>query len=665
MKKRQVLQSALSFFSHERARNSSQYLLHHLPLLLTLAAFLCHGLGIYRLPYIDRLDAWIYDARLTTHAPRTLHPHVVIVDIDEASLAAFGRWPWSRSTLAGLVQELTHHQHVAALGLDMVLAEAETPSADAALAKAISQQPVVLGYYFTSDRAAHRVGELPKPVLAIQQGGARDFQITSWTGYGANLPVFSQAAMQSGFINALSDDDGVIRSVPILAEYQGEYYESLALALYRRYRAENGLLPQINTTAQTNAQGLMHPYIDHVSLSTALSETAIPVDDKVAVLVPYRGQGGQGGGSFQYVSAKDILEKKLKNQELKDRVVIIGSSTPTLSDLRVTPMGKTYPGVEVHASIVAGLIDGTIASKPHYALGYELFQLCVLTLLLGVFLPRLTATGTLLLTGVLCFGLWLLHRTLHYQFALVLPMASGIAVCIAGFVIHTSYGFFQEGLRRQHLVKLFGSYVSPDWVQQMVRTQSSYSMQASNETLTVMFCDMRGFTRLAGQMAPLELQTLLNDIFNRLSHVIQAHGGTIDKYMGDCVMAFWGAPVAQHNHAARAVACAQGILDEVRLFNAARMDGTPEIKMGIGINTGLMCVGDMGSRIRRSYTVIGDAVNLASRLEGLCKAYRVNLIVSSHTQKAAIAQSDQRHSWIDLGSATIEGFATPVHIYSL
>jgi adenylate cyclase len=176
---------------------------------------------------------------------------------------------------------------------------------------------------------------------------------------------------------------------------------------------------------------------------------------------------------------------------------------------------------------------------------------------------------------------------------------------------------------------------------------------------------MRGFTRLAGQMAPLELQTLLNDIFNRLSHVIQAHGGTIDKYMGDCVMAFWGAPVAQHNHAARAVACAQGILDEVRLFNAARMDGTPEIKMGIGINTGLMCVGDMGSRIRRSYTVIGDAVNLASRLEGLCKAYRVNLIVSSHTQKAVIAQSDQRHSWIDLGSATIEGFATPVHIYSL
>jgi adenylate cyclase len=268
---------------------------------------------------------------------------------------------------------------------------------------------------------------------------------------------------------------------------------------------------------------------------------------------------------------------------------------------------------------------------------------------------------------LLCLGLWWLHRTLHYQFALVLPLVSGLAVCVVGFVIHASYGFFQEGKRRKHLVRLFGSYVSPDWVRQMARSQNDYSMQASNQVLTVMFCDMRGFTRLAGEMAPLDLQALLNDIFNRLSSVIQAHGGTIDKYMGDCVMAFWGAPQPQADHAARAVACAQDLIAAVASFNATRAASTPDIQMGIGINTGLVCVGDMGSSIRRSYTVIGDAVNLASRLEGLSKTYQVSVVVSSSTQVAAQAQktSDATFAWTDLGSATIEGIASPVHIYTL
>jgi adenylate cyclase len=194
----------------------------------------------------------------------------------------------------------------------------------------------------------------------------------------------------------------------------------------------------------------------------------------------------------------------------------------------------------------------------------------------------------------------------------------------------------------------------------MVRNDTDYSMQASNEVLTVMFCDMRGFSRLARQISPLELQALLNDLFDCLSTVIQKHGGTIDKYMGDCVMAFWGAPIAQPDHAARAVACAQELLAQLDAFNASRSLFEQPIQMGVGINTGLMCVGDMGSRIRRSYTVIGDAVNVAARLESLCKIYSVGLIVSLDTKTAVGALQ-----WIDLGSATIHGLDQPVRIYTL
>jgi adenylate cyclase len=207
----------------------------------------------------------------------------------------------------------------------------------------------------------------------------------------------------------------------------------------------------------------------------------------------------------------------------------------------------------------------------------------------------------------------------------------------------------------------------------MVRTRQSYSMQATNQVLTVMFCDMRGFTRLAGQLEPLQLQALLNDIFSRLSLVIQNHGGTIDKYMGDCVMAFWGAPEPQADHAARAVRCALALQVAIQDYNLERGSNLPPVEMGIGLNTGLMCVGDMGSSIRRSYTVIGDAVNVASRLEGLCKTYNVPLIVSAATQQAAqvdeaaldYGDPSARLAWIDLGSATIEGSSSLAHIYTL
>ncbi len=641
------------------------FLLRHLALLLVILAFALHGLHVWRIPYMDRLDAWIYDARLLANAPRTLDSNVVIVDIDEPSLSAFGRWPWTRGTMTALLRQLTTQQQAAAIGFDIVFAESENPTTDRALAYALQSQPVVLGYYFTSDRAGHTSGALPATVLHRDAKSQRDFQITRWSGYGANLPELTNASPQAGFFNAISDTDGVIRSAPLLAEFQGQYYESLALALYRRYLASkstSGTLPTITPHFASNDESYRH--LDAVRLSHEGVTQDIAVDNAVTTLISYRGAGGPRGGSFTYISASDVLLDKLPKGSLKDKVVLIGSSTPALEDLRVTPFDRAYPGVEVQANLVASLIEGRSLTRPDYALGFDLFQLLVLGAALLFFLPPLSSIGAIALSASLATLLWFTHSLLFTQASFVLPSASSFVLIFSAFTLHMSQGFFMESQRRKRLTQLFGNYVSPQWVSRMVRSGDDYSMQASNQVLTVMFCDMRGFTRLSQALPPLALQALLNNIFSHLSSIIQAHGGTIDKYMGDCVMAFWGAPEPQSDHAARAVRCAIELQTTIAHFNQDRAANTPEIKMGIGLNTGLMCVGDMGSSVRRSYTVIGEAVNLAARLEGLCKTYNQALIVSTATKDAVIAD-EQGLPWHDLGLASVAGHDQPIHIFTL
>jgi adenylate cyclase len=396
----------------------------------------------------------------------------------------------------------------------------------------------------------------------------------------------------------------------------------------------------------------------------------IPVNANVALLVPYRGKGGPSGGSFRYISAQDVLLGKLPPNTLKGQIALVGSSAPALEDLRVTPMSSVYPGVEVQANLVAALAERHFLSQPDYTLGFEVFQLLALGLLLLLVLPRLSALGAIGLVLTLLAALWLIHDFLFTEWRLVLPSASAFSLGLCAYIAYSSYGFFVEGRRRRRLVRLFGSYVAPERVDQMMRSNQRFSMAASHQVLTVMFCDMRGFTKLAQNLPPLMLQSLLNDIFTKLSAVILQSGGTIDKYMGDCVMAFWGAPEAQSDHAARAVHCAVQLQAALDAYNHGRFLADPQseaIQMGVGLHTGLMCVGDMGSMVRRSYTVIGDAVNIASRLEGLCKIHKVPLVVSRATKQAAEASQlgATLWAWRALGSATIDGTETAIDIYTL
>ena len=242
----------------------------------------------------------------------------------------------------------------------------------------------------------------------------------------------------------------------------------------------------------------------------------------------------------------------------------------------------------------------------------------------------------------------------------MLPLASGLVTAGLAFALNMSYGYLVESRAKRELAQLFGTYVPPELVDEMVKDPDSYSMAAATRELTVMFCDMRGFTQLSERMEPTQVQALLNTVFSRLTQVIRRHRGTIDKYMGDCIMAFWGAPLEAPDHATLAVNAALEMVREVERINREHVaQGLPAIGVGIGLSTGPMCVGDMGSDVRRSYTVVGDAVNLGSRLEGLARLYGVDVVASEATRSAA-----PQHVWQELDRVRVKGKVSAVTIFT-
>ena len=666
-------------------------LLRHWPriavTLLPLIFALLHAVGILRLGVLERLDNVIYDSRLGATMPKTLDDRIVIVDIDEKSLAEVGRWPWGRNKLSALTDELFERQKIALLGFDVVFAEADESSGlkrlnelaqkelrdqpgfvdklkqlqasldyDAMFARSLERRPVVLGYYLTSDRDGRTSGVLPAPVMGKEALQGRPITFTTWNGYGSNIAQLASAAPVAGHFNPIAEGDGVVRSLPLIAEYKGQYYESLSLAMFRMLAGSPSVVPGFpkERFLTRSYQGL-----ESIQLKLGNRTLAIPVDERVSSLVPFRGSGGPKGGSFRYVSAGDLLSKTIPAGDLRDKIILVGTTAPGLQDLRVTPVSEIYPGVEAHANVISGLLDGKILVKPDYVVGYEVVILLLAGLILAFALPLISATKAVILSVLVIGALGAFNLWLYLGYGLVLPLAGALTMAVTAFALNMSYGYFVESRSKRELANLFGTYVPPELVDEMVKDPDSYSMQATNRQMTVMFCDMRGFTKMSEQMEPIQLQSLLNGVFTRLTGLIRANRGTIDKYMGDCVMAFWGAPVETPEHAHLAVKSAMEMANAVRGINDDhRAKGIPEIGIGIGVNTGNMCVGDMGSNIRRSYTVIGDAVNLGSRLEGLSKVYGVDIVVSESARKLA-----PDFGWQELDRVRVKGKDQAVAIF--
>ncbi|RZL68397.1 MAG: adenylate/guanylate cyclase domain-containing protein [Variovorax sp.] len=651
------------------------------PVLLALV----HATDLYRFSFIDRLDHFIYDVRLRSTLPRTLDPRIVIVDIDEASLQQLGQWPWGRDKLALLTTEIMVRQQAAVLGFDVIFAEPDGSSTlatlerlvagplrdvpglaneirrmapdldhDAAFARALEGQRVALGYYFTQRGAK---GLLSAPVLPADAFPALHSYTSKWSGFGGNIAPLASVAASGGFLNMLvaSSKDGLVRTAPLLALYDGSgakpgYYESLGMAVFRL--AHDAPPLGASLTSREALDALVLPIGSAAPLR-------IPVDQGGSLLVPFRGPGGAGGGSFRYVSAADVLSAKLAPAELRGNIVLLGATAPGLGDLRATPIGSAFPGVEIHANVVSGLLDRRLFEQPAYAAGYDALLIVLAGLALAYGLSVLSMLRATLLGATVALTLVGLNSWAYLQGALVLPLAAALVMTAMAIGLNVGWGYFVEARVRRGLTQLFGTYVPPQLVEEMLDSPRRYSMRAESKELTVMFCDMRGFTQMSEQMAPTELQAFLNSVFSRLTAIISAHRGTVDKYMGDCVMAFWGAPVDSPDHARLAVAAALEMAAAVHTINDAhRAGGRPEISVGIGLNTGVMSVGDMGSALRRSYTVVGDAVNLASRLEGLSGYYGVEVIASDTTRQAT-----PDFAWQELDRVRVRGKAQAVAVF--
>ena len=640
--------------------------------------FLLQAAQVFELPLVATLEAMAYDTRLRLTMPNSVDPRVVIVDIDEKSLAEEGRWPWRRDRVALLLDQLFDRYRVAVVGFDVVFAERDdsgglallrqltekerglsplldrlAPSLefDQMLVRSLRDREVVLGYYFSNQTTAGRslaIGALPPPVLPAGAFSGRPIAFSSFRGYGANLPELQQAAAAGGHFTPATDHDGVHRRVPMLAQYQGAYYEPLALAVVRRLLKSPQVIPGF-ASAQSRSGG--YPGLEWIDIPPV----RVPVDENVNALVPYRG----GAYSFPYVPATDVLRGRVAPEVLKDRIVLVGTTAPGLQDLRSTPVAPLYPGVEIHANLISGMLDGTIKQRPPYVLGAEVVLLTIMGVLLALGLPflspALSSAATLLalaLTTGVNLAIWQYGN-------LVLPVASGVLLILLLYALNMSYGYFVESRHKQRISGLFGQYVPPELVEEMSANPDEFSMESESREMTVLFSDVRGFTTISEGLDPRALSQLMNAYLTPMTRIIHGHRGTIDKYMGDAIMAFWGAPVADEHHARHAVLA--GLEMERRLDSLAeefKARGWPALRIGIGVNTGKMSVGNMGSEIRVAYTVMSDSVNLASRLEGLTKRYGVTMMVGEDT-RAAVPEVMFR----ELDRVRVKGKDEPVTIY--
>jgi adenylate cyclase len=648
-------------------------LLSALPLLF----FVLHAAGVLPLEFVQRIENYLYDVRVGWMMPNVVDPRIVIVDIDEASLAAEGQWPWPRRKIAALNDALFDDYGIRALGFDVLFGEPERSAelqlieaiasgplagdtgrlvqldelrreheGDRVLAESLIARDIVLGYVFKQRPGASgpaTTGMLPPPITFA------DSRIHGhgWLrpqGYAGNLQPLQQSAPAGGFFDTpLTDEDGVVRRVPLFQYYGGNLYESLALGLVR---LAQGAPPVQFAFDADRPERLAY---------LSLGETRIPVDAQGAVLIPFRGPLG----SFRYISATDVLNQRAPAEALEDAIVLVGASAPGLQDVRAVPVAKEYIGVEAHANLVSGFLDGTIPFRPRQSALAEILALLVVALVTALLLPRLaplTGFGLFLLLVAAALGLNLM---LWSRYGLVLPLAAVLVYTTIAALLQLTWGYFTATRRRQRLSRIFGQYVPSEIVSELDAGGAEVSLEGESREMSVLFSDVRGFTTISEGLQARELTQLMNEFLTPITAAIHRHRGTIDKYMGDAVMAFWGAPLPDAEHAAHAVQAAQAMVAAMRALRPAfEARGWPAIEIGVGISSGEMNVGNMGSQFRAAYTVLGDAVNLGSRLEGLTKTYGVNIIVSERTVALAAGLP-----YRELDRVRVKGKQEPVGIY--
>ncbi len=650
--------------------------------LLLMCIIILHTTNKLIISPILRIEHIFYDYRLIATMPNTLDDRIVIVNIDDKSLLQEGRWPWSRNKLTYLVDMLFDYYNVNLLGFDVVFSEKDESSGlslleelasnalvddqsfqtiltkmrpeldyDALFTQSFKDRNIILGYFASHlENSINLKTKLPYPVYTNNEPFLN--HLFSVKSYGANLVELQDAAQSGGFFNNFgADDDGVSRKLLLLFKYQNKIYEALSLAIFRQYQ---GAPPIEFITGDNYGNNEMDQRLERLKIQSF----SIPVDFQGAALIPYRGYSGK---SFNYISAVDVLNGIVDIEKLEHKIIILGATAAGLFDLRTVPMGKDYPGVEIHANIISGILDQTIKSRPNYIIIYELFLLIAISVVLILIIPKLSvlkATSLFIIVTASIFGI---NLFLWVSLNIDSNLATPLLLLYSLFGVQLFFGYFIESRHKKKLSYQFGQYIPPELVEQMNQSDEEFSLKGESKEMTVLFADIRDFTTLSENLKPQELCELINDILTPVTQIIHNNKGTIDKYMGDAVMAFWNAPVEDKNHAANSVQAGLDILDNLKLWQTKfKRTELSTIDMGVGISTGVMSIGNMGSQFRTAYTVMGDAVNLGSRLEGLTKYYGVKLIVSESTKIAA-----PLYVYRELDRVQVKGKKEPVTIYEV
>ena len=597
---------------------------------------------------------------------------VVIVDIDEASIAALGQWPWPRTILADLLTRLNELQ-AAAVAFDVIFPEPDRsspneavkhfrevddatrerleqlPSNDEVFANAIRQGRVVVGQSGTHAAGARAPENSPQTGFATV-GPDPGRYLISFPHILRNLPSLEQAAAGRGLFTVRPEWDGIVRRVPMVMRAEDKVVPALTLDLLRAVTGSGAIL------IRTDDAGVR---------AVAVPGLELPTDQNGRVWVHFGLHD-----KARYVSAKDVIEGKVAPEKIAGKLVLVGTSAIGLLDVKTTPVHPAMPGVEVHAQVLEAALTGSLLSAPSYAVAVEMLAAVLAGIMIALLAPVASAltlfAAAALAVAAFIAASWILYSRYQMLFDATFPVLATLAVYVTLVLI----GYFREQVDRRRIRSAFAQYLSPSLVEQLASSPQKLVLGGEQRDMTVLFSDVRGFTTISETYKndPQGLTTLMNRFLTPVTNAIVARNGTIDKYMGDAVMAFWNAPLDDPAQERNACQAAIDMLDRVTELNRVReqeaatngMRYVP-IKMGIGINTGRCAVGNMGSDLRFQYTVMGDSVNLASRLEGQTKSYGLSIIIGAAT--AATVAPD--FALLEIDSLRVKGKTEPEVIYTI
>jgi adenylate cyclase len=610
-------------------------------------------------------------------APAPADPPVRIIAIDEASLARLGQWPWPRSTMARLTDALGE-AGASAIVFDVLFAEADRtspeqmlqwlpqeraaalegviadwPTHDGAFAEALARNPVVLGAALTGEETPQA---FPQRAGLVYAGDDPAPFLGAFPGYSGSVQALADAAPGAGFINWLPERDQVVRRVPLLLR-QGEVIApSLALEAVRIAEEQSTFMVR-----SSNAHGaLAFGRASGVNL-VRVGAHAVATDPRGGVWPHFR-----RGDSSRYISAWRVIEGAFEPGAIDGKIVIVGATAPGLLDLRATPIDTAIPGAEIQQQLIEAVLSGRFLIRPDIAAALELMLAIGAVLAFAMAAPRLTAARAALLGGALVLVIISLSVSAYQIGGLLFdPVFPGVSAFLfaAG---STVYLYRRTEMQRAQIRRAFSRYVSPSVVRQLALNPERLQLGGEVRDLTLLFCDVRNFTGIAEHMDAEEVTAFINSLLSPLTDVIIDHGGTIDKYMGDAIMAFWNAPLDDPDHARHACEASERMIERMRMLNQrwraqaeARGRSFTDVAIGIGVNSGECCVGNLGSTRRFDYSAIGDNVNVTSRLEGLTKHYGLAAIMGEDT----VARAPDI-AFLEVDLVRVKGRAGPLRIYT-